>query len=519
MKTHIGSALIAIALAVPLSADIPGATTKQLNFPAFASEMTIGPDGNIWIRTDSGNLGRITPDGAYKEFPLQFGLGRGNFPNAAAITSGIDGNLWVTGLNGHIERVTTSGTVTDFAVASIFDGPATIVSGADGALWFFNHGGFPPTNWKLGRIDIYGQVNAYDLGSTDQLRGLVSGGDGNLWFVNDSKNQVVKFSIVTRSMAGVFPIPSASNQDGDGAMAVGPDGNLWLTRGNAIDRVKVDGTITEFHVPSGGKPAAIALGADANIWFTEPSSARLGQLVVSSITSGGNATINETGAILANAYDLFALPARFAASAKSGTLGMSIPCPGILFVSRDSPPVFGPSNAHGVSAPGLDPCDQANLSAVFLSEVTDQDIQDEIDFEVDVVTFALTGAFSSNVHPFSQAPIVTAVVNLTAGPGVSISRVESSDPSAIVSISGLSATISSAVPEGSRMSAKVRLARTPGTPRGTMGGGVVISSKIVDPNPGGHVKPLFLDPSSSRLRVAIPPLSSDIVLNPFQRGR
>jgi len=154
-----------------------------------------------------------------------------------------------------------------------------------------------------------------------------------------------------------------------------------------------------------------------------------------------------------------------------------------------------------------------------LSEVTDQDIQDEIDLEVDVVTFSLTGVLSSDVHPFSQTPIVTAVLNLTAGPGVSISRVESSDTSAIVSISGLSATITSAVPEGSRLSAKVRLARAPGTPRGTMGAGAVISSNFVDPNPAGHVKPLFLDPSSSRLRVAIPPLTSDIVLNPFQRGR
>src|SRR5581483_2992776 len=181
---------------------------------------------------------------------------------------------------------------------------------------------FPAPNWSLGRIDIYGQLTTYSLGFNDNVTGLVSGGDGNLWFIDLTKNQVVKFSLVTKAVAGTFAIPSASNQNGDNQTILAWDGNVWFTRGTALDRITPDGTITEFHVPSGGQPAALLMSGDNTIWFTEPSSGKLGQLVLSSVTPGGSATINESSANLSDVVQLFLLPPAFAGSSGAHKLGI-----------------------------------------------------------------------------------------------------------------------------------------------------------------------------------------------------
>jgi hypothetical protein len=55
--------------------------------------ITAGPDGNLWFtELQEGMIGRITPTGAVKEFPLAD-------PNSQLgdITVGPDGNLWFTG--------------------------------------------------------------------------------------------------------------------------------------------------------------------------------------------------------------------------------------------------------------------------------------------------------------------------------------------------------------------------------------------------------------------------------------
>jgi len=47
---------------------------------------------------------------------------------------------------------------------------------------------------------------------------------------------------------------------------------LWFVEydGHNIGRITPSGTITEFAIPSGGKPYAITAGPDGNLWFTEP---------------------------------------------------------------------------------------------------------------------------------------------------------------------------------------------------------------------------------------------------------
>ncbi|HLJ75625.1 MAG TPA: hypothetical protein VKU62_13620 [Thermoanaerobaculia bacterium] len=331
-------AALAALLATPLAADIGGVTVSPVNLPAQQSEMTVGTDGNLWLITFGGKIGKLTPAGTYTEYSLPFTVDQFNIPYAQTLTFGPDKNLWVVATNGHIERITTAGSVTDFTVAPSFYPRPLIVSGPDNALWFFDRPAPAPGAsfaWKLGRIDVLGNVTSYDLGiSGDSLSGLVSGGDGNLWFIDETKNQVVKFSLATNSVAGAFAIPSQSNGSDDKTVAAW-DGNIWFTRGTSIDRVTRDGTITEFPVPSGGKPAAILMAGDGNIWFTEPVSGRIGQLVLSTTT------VNETATGIApGVYEFFLLPPAFAGSTVASHSPIkaeaNAPCPAITFLAPDS---------------------------------------------------------------------------------------------------------------------------------------------------------------------------------------
>jgi len=514
MRTHIASALIVFALlAVPLSADLSGITTKPLSFPSFASEMTIGPDGNIWMLTDKGNLGKLTSAGTYTEFPMPWGtqnLGGMAIPNAQNLTSGIDGNLWLIGLNGHIGRVTPAGVFTDFAVSPSFYYNPVMVSGADGALWFFNRPSPGPgasNAWKLGRIDIYGQVTTFDIGiSNDQLRGLVSGGDGNLWFIDENKSQVVKFSIATKSVAGTFAIPSASNQDGDDQMVLAPDGNVWFTRGTSIDRIKTDGTITEFHVPSGGHPTGIVTGGDGNIWFTEHTAGKIGQLVVSSITPGGSATINETGAIVPYGEELFALPPGFAnGSGKTGAQDVK-PCPELTYLVRLSPPNSTSGNATVVSTAPVTACADigtiTSIKSVLANGVTY--------YAVEINVF--------NGGP-NDAVNVSAICNLTAIPGTTILDVVVDDGSVIKASSGLTVTLTkSSLADGADFSAAVTLRNPPGLASNNIIGSTIAFSDLPDPKPKNNVSS---DSTGSSVlgRTAIQPDLSDIVITPILRGK
>src|SRR6516225_2443925 len=53
-------------------------------------------------------------------------------------------------------------------------------------------------------------------------------------------------------------------------ITAGPDGNLWLAEGGRIERFALDGTATDFALPTPTSRAlAITPGPDGNLWFTE----------------------------------------------------------------------------------------------------------------------------------------------------------------------------------------------------------------------------------------------------------
>ncbi|HEX6688504.1 MAG TPA: hypothetical protein VF085_07545 [Solirubrobacterales bacterium] len=110
----------------------------------FADSIAVGPDGNLWVGTISGNtpvdcsIVRITPGMGTKWFPLPDNV------CASSIAAGPDGNLWIIGGgNGlEIERMTTAGQLTGYPIplgwGLIWGG---VAAGPDGNIWFSVYGG------------------------------------------------------------------------------------------------------------------------------------------------------------------------------------------------------------------------------------------------------------------------------------------------------------------------------------------------------------------------------------------
>jgi uncharacterized repeat protein (TIGR01451 family) len=87
-------------------------------------------------------IGRITPAGAITEF--SGGLNPGSAPGD--IAPGADGDLWFTdhGTTPAIGRITPAGVITEFANGlNAMSGPGAIAAGPDGNLWFTDQGATP----------------------------------------------------------------------------------------------------------------------------------------------------------------------------------------------------------------------------------------------------------------------------------------------------------------------------------------------------------------------------------------
>jgi virginiamycin B lyase len=129
----------------------PAGVVSEFSLPlnSFSNSITAGQDGNFWIK-EPGEIGRISPTGMIREFPLSSSslVDTLNWPNTlsgstiwGAITTGPDGALWFTEpgpltQNGKIGRITPSGTIREFPLPTPSGGPGGITVGLDGKLWF-----------------------------------------------------------------------------------------------------------------------------------------------------------------------------------------------------------------------------------------------------------------------------------------------------------------------------------------------------------------------------------------------
>ncbi len=124
------------------------------------------------------------------------------------------------------------------------------------------------------------------LESLQLLSGIAAGPDGNLWLAGGGMIRRLSLD----GTATDFALPTLTSR----ALAItpGPDGNLWFTEADQgflhffdgkIGRITPDGTITEFDIPTPhamypGSPGGITAGPDGNLWFTEPLGGQIGRI-------------------------------------------------------------------------------------------------------------------------------------------------------------------------------------------------------------------------------------------------
>ncbi|MCA1684090.1 MAG: right-handed parallel beta-helix repeat-containing protein, partial [Actinobacteria bacterium] len=173
-----------------------------------------------------------------------------------------------------VGRITPEGAIKEFPVAG---GPFGITTGADGALWFTERFSSDRDGLgaRIGRITTTGALTEFQIGSVGG--DITTGPNGDLWFTEPFANKIGR--ITTQGVVTEYPIPtSASRPEG---ITAGPDGNVWFAEqfGNRIGRITPAGVITEIHVPTPDSgPTGITTGPDGKLWFTEQFANQIGVL-------------------------------------------------------------------------------------------------------------------------------------------------------------------------------------------------------------------------------------------------
>jgi len=208
----------------------------------------------------------------------EFSLGGSSPVNwASHITTGPDGALWFTEPDANeIGRMTTGGGLTVYPLPAAGSLPTGIAAGSDGALWFTE-----PGISEIGRITTSGGITQFADPSLSQPYGMAAGPDGNVWFTEEYKDAVGR--ITPAGTVTEFPLPSQPS--GQRGIAAGPDGAMWLTARidpfagtYALERVAMDGSVTQFPIPAGGDPQDLATGPDGALWFTQYGTTQIGRM-------------------------------------------------------------------------------------------------------------------------------------------------------------------------------------------------------------------------------------------------
>lgn len=236
--------------------------------------------------------GQTSPAGALSEDRVEAVANAINGP--ADIVAGPDGNLWFTNFgNRSIGRITTDGVVTTFGAGQI-NGPVAIAAGPDGNVWFTDRGEDRVTGdpASIGRITPAGVVTKFTDARIGFPVDIVAGPDGNLWFTNvhtPSGGVDAIGRITPEGVMATFPDAIFAPE----AIAAGPDGNLWFVNrgGGSIGRITPAGVVTNFTGAGISDPGQIAPGPDGNVWFTNQFDGSIGRITpagaVSTFTGAG----------------------------------------------------------------------------------------------------------------------------------------------------------------------------------------------------------------------------------------
>ena len=145
-------------------------------------KITAGPEGDMWFidngKNDEGHnlVGRITPSGEVKEYPLPSELGW----QGAWFTAGPGGDVWVAGEPNVLYRMTPTGEVTTFRVPRISGEVMGLTAGPEGNIWYLGGTYFDVS--ALGRLTPAGEATLFALPPAFGWSSPTLGPDGELWF-------------------------------------------------------------------------------------------------------------------------------------------------------------------------------------------------------------------------------------------------------------------------------------------------------------------------------------------------
>ena len=221
------------------------------------NEIVQGPDGNMWLTTETNSVVRVTPAGDTEAFPV---------PNTAfGITTGPDGNLWVSTVIG-VTRISTASPAAGTAFNVGIANGRGIVTGPDGNIWVA--GGD-----QLVRFDPADPEGTDDATTIPGMsaKGMDVGSDGLLW-IADGTGRVISATATDPPTVTPYeaklgePVPTGGVQD----VAAGPGGQIAyanpLSDPQSVGRLVPGGTpqVTELENTD---PFGVVFGQDQAYWF------------------------------------------------------------------------------------------------------------------------------------------------------------------------------------------------------------------------------------------------------------
>jgi len=188
----------------------------------------------------------------------------------AAIIAGPDGAMWfIEALGNKVGRVSSAGAFTEYLIPTpnAYNSVDTgITVRPDGNIWLTE-----PLANKIARLTPEGKFTEFRIPTPNAYpTGITTGAEGSIWFVESSTNRIGK--ITTAGEITEFTLPDTGRDfNAPKQIAAGPDGNLWFTGpSGSIWRLTPTGQVTEYAVPSGWA-ASITTGPDGNLWFVNES--------------------------------------------------------------------------------------------------------------------------------------------------------------------------------------------------------------------------------------------------------
>lgn len=262
---------------------LPGGGVRKYELGYHPEQLTIGSDGAFWLTTNGSTILRVTKALKITAYAVTDFL-------AGGIVTGGDGNVWFVE-QFHIGRISPRGELKEYPLTTgsqSFEaiGETGIAWGPDEHLWFgvFSHGYFIVSlDPASGALRIVGSDNS--TGGP-----VVAGADGNIWYPDGwtrSSYQMHLTKLTVSGQATSYVGPDGFLQPGTPqGMIVGPDRALWIVTQHIVGGRVVGGGLLRFDTQKNRSSAyappkgyewewALAFDRAGNTWMSGNNQAQI----------------------------------------------------------------------------------------------------------------------------------------------------------------------------------------------------------------------------------------------------